>query len=188
MDQARIVREEDEHGVVSGEGANLAAERRAIDRLGDDRRRARRRDEDKDQAGSPDVDREVGEECDDGDPENPKDTGESGRCNNNCKLSRCGDGITNISAGEQCDDSGESKHCNADCSISACGLGTRGRRRAAAGSRMELRRAADLLTCGSIIAPRRGRSTRIYPHLRSSLQPGSLRAASSSETASSLKA
>ena len=56
-----------------------------------------------------------GEACD--------DAGESERCNADCTVSECGDGIANVTAGEACDDAGESERCNADCTGSECGDG-----------------------------------------------------------------
>ena len=58
------------------------------------------------------------EPCDDG--------GESKLCNANCTVSRCGDGVRNVTAGEQCDDGNTlpGDHCSADCrSTEACGNG-----------------------------------------------------------------
>lgn len=61
-----------------------------------------------------------GEDCDDG--------AESARCNDDCTLAACGDGIFNRSAGEDCDGDGmgmggESATCNDDCTEAACGDG-----------------------------------------------------------------
>jgi cysteine-rich repeat protein len=56
-----------------------------------------------------------GEQCD--------DEGESGKCNEDCTLAWCGDGMVNASAGEQCDDKGESSICNANCTVHRCGDG-----------------------------------------------------------------
>ena len=69
------------------------------------------------------VDLEKGEQCDDGNTQNVDDDGESPRCNFNCLLSRCGDGILNRAADEKCDDAGESPTCDPDCTPSACGDG-----------------------------------------------------------------
>lgn len=49
------------------------------------------------------------------------DRGESARCNGDCTLSECGDGVTNETAGEACDGAGETETCNADCSTAMCG-------------------------------------------------------------------
>lgn len=51
------------------------------------------------------------EQCDGG--------GESAACNLDCTLTRCGDEITNLTAGEQCDDGGlrEGDGCSAQCRI-----------------------------------------------------------------------
>lgn len=57
-----------------------------------------------------------GEECDDG--------GESARCDADCTVPECGDGVANVAAGEDCDDRGESATCNDDCTAAACGDGT----------------------------------------------------------------
>lgn len=55
-----------------------------------------------------------GEQCDDG--------GESTKCNANCTLSSCGDGIPNFTAGEQCDEGAkQTAHCEANCTIPRCG-------------------------------------------------------------------
>lgn len=51
------------------------------------------------------------------------DRGESARCNADCTISECGDGVRNEAAGESCDDGGESESCNADCTAAACGDG-----------------------------------------------------------------
>ena len=47
--------------------------------------------------------------------------GETEQCNIDCTYSRCGDGVVNLSSGEQCDDEGETAACNSDCRISICG-------------------------------------------------------------------
>jgi cysteine-rich repeat protein len=56
-----------------------------------------------------------GESCDDG--------GESTLCNANCTVSRCGDGVRNVTAGEQCDDGNtlSSDLCSATCLFEGCG-------------------------------------------------------------------
>jgi len=52
------------------------------------------------------------------------DQGESAQCNSDCTPSRCGDSITNISSGEQCDRGGvDTPTCNFDCTSAACGDG-----------------------------------------------------------------
>lgn len=57
-----------------------------------------------------------GEECDDG--------FETNTCDVDCTAAVCGDGVTNVSAGESCDGGGtETETCNADCSTSLCGDG-----------------------------------------------------------------
>ncbi|MEM9461511.1 MAG: fibrinogen-like YCDxxxxGGGW domain-containing protein [Myxococcota bacterium] len=53
------------------------------------------------------------EQCDDG--------GESARCNADCTIAVCGDGMLNAAAGEQCDDGGESRDCDVDCTPAMCG-------------------------------------------------------------------
>ena len=40
-----------------------------------------------------------------------------------CNAPGCGDGILNVTAGEDCDDGGESPACNADCTPASCGDG-----------------------------------------------------------------
>src|SRR5436190_2827944 len=60
--EARLVGEEDEHGVVAGQRADLLAERRFVDRLGDDAGRPRRAGDDEGQAAPADRDRDVGED------------------------------------------------------------------------------------------------------------------------------
>ncbi|WP_428267562.1 hypothetical protein [Haliangium sp.] len=42
-------------------------------------------------------------------------------CNADCSIARCGDGIVNLAAGEQCDDAGESAKCNSNCTLATCG-------------------------------------------------------------------
>lgn len=67
-----------------------------------------------------------GEDCDPGSDGIPKETA---TCNLDCTARRCGDGIVNKTAGEECDGgnkddlhaTGQSETCNADCTISACG-------------------------------------------------------------------
>lgn len=69
-----------------------------------------------------------GEECDPGADGVPLETA---ICDLNCTRARCGDGIRNESAGEQCDrmgdgvpgTTGESTTCNADCTMAVCGDG-----------------------------------------------------------------
>jgi len=56
-----------------------------------------------------------GEACDDGFM--------SATCNDDCTLSRCGDGKWNPVAGEACDDGGPSDTCNANCTRVGCGDG-----------------------------------------------------------------
>ncbi|MEM9461464.1 MAG: hypothetical protein AAGF11_45290 [Myxococcota bacterium] len=61
-----------------------------------------------------------GEDCD--------DAGESARCNDDCTMAVCGDGIFNRSAGEDCDGDGmgmggESATCDDDCTEVVCGDG-----------------------------------------------------------------
>jgi cysteine-rich repeat protein len=56
-----------------------------------------------------------GEECD--------DSLETERCNADCSVSDCGDGIENLRDGEECDDGGESATCNVDCTWVLCGDG-----------------------------------------------------------------
>lgn len=66
----------------------------------------------------------VGPVCGDGVVEGDEacdDRGESTRCNEDCTLGECGDGVVNETAGEACDGAGESETCNADCSEAACG-------------------------------------------------------------------
>ncbi|MEM9453984.1 MAG: hypothetical protein AAGF11_07380 [Myxococcota bacterium] len=55
------------------------------------------------------------EECD--------DAGESATCDDDCTLPVCGDGLTNVTAGEDCDDAGESPTCDVDCTLPVCGDG-----------------------------------------------------------------
>ena len=56
---------------------------------------------------------QVGEDCDSG--------GESAQCNANCTFSYCGDGLLNISDGEECDEGEEpTKECSATCISLAC--------------------------------------------------------------------
>lgn len=77
------------------------------------------------EASDTDTDTDAGgPECGDGVVEGDEacdDRGESARCNDDCTLSECGDGVANETAGEACDDAGESKTCNADCTTAACG-------------------------------------------------------------------
>lgn len=47
--------------------------------------------------------------------------GESARCNADCTLAACGDGVLNATAGEDCDDGGLSATCDLDCTVSECG-------------------------------------------------------------------
>ncbi|MBL8783297.1 MAG: DUF4215 domain-containing protein, partial [Deltaproteobacteria bacterium] len=62
------------------------------------------------------------EECDEG-------RNNTGNCNFNCTLPRCGDNITNFLAGEFCDngrgavfgETRETQTCNANCTIASCG-------------------------------------------------------------------
>lgn len=65
-----------------------------------------------------------------GDREACDDGAESATCNANCTVRVCGDGITNLTAGEDCDvlnsggppDSGSfSQYCNTNCTYSQCG-------------------------------------------------------------------
>jgi len=72
------------------------------------------------------IDQSTGEECDPG-------IADSVNCNSNmanqiqpglgCKLSKCGDGYTNIIAGEACDSGGDSAACNGNCLSPFCGDG-----------------------------------------------------------------
>jgi cysteine-rich repeat protein len=94
------------------------------------------------------VDKRVGEECDDGnliDGDGCSSTcksevcgngildsgeqcdghGETSYCNANCTISRCGDGILNVHANEQCDDGNTSDNddCTSKCVLAQCGDG-----------------------------------------------------------------
>ena len=44
-------------------------------------------------------------------------------CDSDCTAAGCGDGIFNLSAGEQCDDGAQSPGCDADCTTVECGDG-----------------------------------------------------------------
>jgi MYXO-CTERM domain-containing protein len=55
---------------------------------------------------------DLGEECDDG--------GESAICNADCTIAMCGDGIVNVSAGEECDGG---PGCSPECTLPLCGNG-----------------------------------------------------------------
>ena len=48
---------------------------------------------------------------------------ETETCNHDCTFAHCGDGLTNVSAGEECDDGGESVTCDPDCTSPVCGDG-----------------------------------------------------------------
>jgi cysteine-rich repeat protein len=58
---------------------------------------------------------DMGEACD--------DSGESERCDSNCTVAECRDGVLNTAAGEVCDDGGESAACDFDCTPAVCGDG-----------------------------------------------------------------
>jgi hypothetical protein len=70
-----------------------------------------------------------GEDCDGGPSGIANEAHETPVCNTNCKWSRCGDGIQNVTAGEQCDrngdgvpgTNGQSATCNPDCTVTVCG-------------------------------------------------------------------
>jgi len=49
--------------------------------------------------------------------------GETAACNANCTAAACGDGVTNLTAGEVCDTAGNSDTCDVDCSAPSCGDG-----------------------------------------------------------------
>lgn len=59
---------------------------------------------------------ETGEQCD------PPD---GTTCNGMCQFipDNCGDGIINLSEGEECDDGSQSNECDADCTLPECGDG-----------------------------------------------------------------
>ena len=63
------------------------------------------------------VQREYGEECDDG-LENADDA----LCTSRCQVATCGDGLV-LAGVEECDDGGESARCDVDCSPAYCGDG-----------------------------------------------------------------
>lgn len=72
----------------------------------------------------------TGEECDPGvllgnvTSTNPQlATTPSSECDVNCTAPRCGDGLMNQAAGEQCDQGGNSANCDSDCTPAACGDG-----------------------------------------------------------------
>ena len=44
-------------------------------------------------------------------------------CDTDCTFPTCGDGLTNMLFGEECDDMGESATCDDDCTAAACGDG-----------------------------------------------------------------
>ena len=49
--------------------------------------------------------------------------GNSPTCDSDCTNVSCGDGLTNVPAGETCDTSGQSASCDDDCSLPSCGDG-----------------------------------------------------------------
>jgi cysteine-rich repeat protein len=51
------------------------------------------------------------------------DAGDSARCNADCSMATCGDGLVNAAASETCDDGAESSSCDADCTPASCGDG-----------------------------------------------------------------
>ena len=53
------------------------------------------------------------------------DSGESATCDADCSAVACGDNVTNVSAGEQCDDGNtiDGDGCSSTCTIEACGNG-----------------------------------------------------------------
>jgi len=55
-----------------------------------------------------------GEACDDGGQSTVK-------CDSDCTAVKCGDGLKNAVAGEDCDDGKETAQCNADCTTARCG-------------------------------------------------------------------
>lgn len=62
------------------------------------------------------IDSDVGEFCDDG------NTTLGDGCNDKCKAEACGDFVTNVAQGEECDSGAvDSAGCNFDCSLSRCG-------------------------------------------------------------------
>ena len=60
-----------------------------------------------------------------GDQEECDDARETERCNSNCTTARCGDGIFNETAGEECDDGDRDdlNECKNDCTLPFCGNG-----------------------------------------------------------------
>jgi hypothetical protein len=90
----------------------------------------------------------TGEECDDGEA--------SARCTEQCKLSRCGDGLLNRNAGEQCDPGPlrETRSCDRDCTPRECNDGVKN---AAAGEVCDPPKRPGSKTCESnCLAPRCG--------------------------------
>src|SRR5439155_21754048 len=69
---------------------------------------------------------------------------DSATCNKDCSLAFCGDGYTNMMAGEQCDTKGQSSTCNANCTNRACGDGIVN---AAAGEQCDVLGGADTNSC-----------------------------------------
>ena len=52
------------------------------------------------------------------------DEGETATCDSDCTAVSCGDGVTNATAGEECDSAGEvTSECNSDCTAASCGDG-----------------------------------------------------------------
>jgi len=73
---------------------------------------------------------DIGEQCDPGIDFSASNAcggancpAETPTCNRDCAVSRCGDGIVNLAAGEQCDDGKETARCNVNCTLAACGDG-----------------------------------------------------------------
>ena len=79
---------------------------------------------------------DVGEQCDPGiasetdggtttTPDGGLVTTDTATCTHLCKISFCGDGYTNMAAGETCDTGGmgETAGCNANCTMTSCGDG-----------------------------------------------------------------